>query len=181
MIIIISGKQGSGKTTLAKGVLFNTSQCHLLKFADPLYEMHETIRIVAKAYDIPFEKKEGKLLQFLGTEWGRSKDENIWVNVMRKRIEKRLNDFPEATMIIDDCRFENEFYAFPSAIKIRLEASEEKRKQRAEGWRENVNHPSEIGLDNIPKEQWDLIINTDLATKEQTLNEVLNYIESRKL
>ena len=40
-----------------------------VRFAAPLYEMHDSIGEVARKYGIPFAEKESLLLQLLGTEW----------------------------------------------------------------------------------------------------------------
>lgn len=67
-------------------------------------------------------------------------------------------------VIIDDCRFTNEFDAFPQALRVRLNAAEDVRKGRAESWRENTVHPSEVGLDLYDIEgKFDLYLQTDLA------------------
>ena len=169
-ILLISGKMGSGKTTLAERLgnymhsVFNWGYKHV-KFASPIYEMHAMCRGVLKHYDIPVsEEKDGNLLQLLGTEWGRKHlGEDVWVQCAQntcsqwfKKFEKRKNNL----IIIDDCRFENELAAFPEAFKVRLECDRDIRKERATMWRENENHPSEIGLDNR-ESRFDLILNTD--------------------
>ena len=178
-IILISGKQGSGKTSLAKGLIQNIPNSYHLKFADPLYEMHESLRAVANKYNIQFDQKEGKLLQYLGTEWGRiTKGHNVWVDAMTSRVAKIYADCEKIpTIIIDDARFENEFDAFPDAFSIRLRASSAARKIRADGWRDTENHPSEVGLDDyVTQGKFKLNINTEEMTKEQTLQFVLSKI-----
>lgn len=112
-------------------------------------------------------KKDGPLLQFLGTEWGRKTyGDAVWVNALRGRVEieklKRNNDAARLITIISDCRFENEFDAFPEALRIRLVCSEAERKLRAEMWRENTQHPSETGLDLYAAHgKFDLMFNTE--------------------
>lgn len=157
-VILISGKQGSGKTTLqeayASTIRDMGGAVYLLNFADIIYEMHNAVLdILHKNWPNRGMVKDGPLLQLLGTEWGRKTiDENIWVKILQKRVENIKAGLPSnlrtpTVVIIGDCRFENEFDAFPEAITVRLEADEWIRKQRCSQWRDRANHPSETGLD----------------------------------
>lgn len=185
MIFLICGKQGSGKSTLAKNLVEKLNNAVLMKFADPIYDMHEAIYDVLAKYNI-FKGPEidGQLLQVLGTEWGRRKDPHFWVKVAQQRVKNIYQETANLTtiplhIVIDDCRFENELNAFDSlmpTMKILLHAEEPARKLRAAKWRENVNHESEIGLDHISLEQYDLVLKTDYETKEDTLQAVLRKI-----
>lgn len=184
---MISGKQGSGKSSLSRAICqhLNETRADLfakqIRFAAPLYEMHEACRKVAMLYGIPFDEKEGRLLQLIGTEWGRTvKGENTWVNALREMIkvykmrEELAVDFDETIYVIDDCRFKNEFYGFKDeAYTIRLIAPEEARKVRTHAWRSDTTHPSEIDLDGIESE-FDLVIDTHENSKIQTFNLAMN-------
>jgi DNA polymerase III delta prime subunit len=189
LIILISGKQGSGKTTTARALISSLYYSYLgeyfpiiKKFADPLYSLHDTIlkemqKMTGEAQPV----KDGALLQVLGTEWGRkSRGENIWVDILKHEIQ-RLS--PSVAVVIDDCRFENEFDAFPNALRVRLEASEEKRKLRADSWRENISHPSETGLDAYASQgKFDLYIRTDdpALSPDHATNLILAQIKKKK-
>lgn len=190
-IIMISGQQGSGKTSLQKAIVqhINETRADLfakhIRFAAPLYEMHDACRKVAMMYGIPFEEKEGRLLQLIGTEWGRMvKGDDVWVKALREMIkvhqmrEELAADFDDTLYVIDDCRFKNEFYGFKDeAFTVRLIASEAARKARTHGWRENTNHPSETDLDGLDSE-FDLVIDTEKHMKLETFNMVMNrYFE----
>jgi len=156
-VVLISGKQGSGKSTTANGLVEKLvangyPQTRIFKFAGPLYEMHDAVLEVLGKYGIkrPDLVKDGPLLQVLGTEWGRSTvDTNIWVKCAQNTVQNWFDRRPydSAIAILDDCRFENEFDAFPEALKVRLECSAATRQKRCSMWRENQKHPSETGLD----------------------------------
>ncbi len=172
-MILIAGKQGSGKTTLALKLKFALHAFHL-KFADPLYEMHEAIRPVAEKYGIPFGSKEGVLLQLLGTEWGRRcKGDDVWANACKNHITSLNKTNPKATIIVDDCRFENELNKFPLAFKVRLIAPGSIRSARAESWRDNELHQSETGLDHVTDDKFDLVVHTDQFDADETFQMVL--------
>lgn len=189
-IVCISGKQGSGKTTLAKALCKHYSGSHL-KFATPLYEMHDAIKeILEVKYSYQMKEKDGKLLQLLGTEWGRNTlGQNIWADLTRSAIESAVNTLErfndKAFIVVDDARFENEleiFMKFKShfpewrVLTVRLEAEELARKGRADSWREDAYHPSEIGLDHRVND-FDLILNTVEHTAESSFLKVCSEIE----
>lgn len=176
-MLLISGKQGSGKSTIARAVgeAWQTYKGHrsiLINFADPLYEMHNFILGYLKDRGIERPiKKDGPLLQVLGTEWGRNTvNANLWVDLWKANVAK-LSEPSRALgynqlFIADDCRFKNEFEAFPqNTIRVRLDCDREKRKSRCEMWRENDTHQSEIDLDQYADQnQFDLKLDTGYLT-----------------
>lgn len=193
-IILISGKQGSGKSTLSDAIHYNlwnaepffqlTGCPHRLRFAQPLYEMHDACREVAKKYNIPFpEPKDGELLQMLGTEWGRRlRGENVWVQAMLTKIRSLPKD---AQVVIDDCRFENEFDAFhmvPGCIRVRLECARAIRKGRASYWRENDQHLSEVGLDHYAASgRFDLYFDTEKTSTDEIMSAIVEFKRQHSL
>lgn len=186
-IVLISGKMGSGKTTLA------TALCHeyhdgfvfLKNFADALYTIHDYCRgFLYRAKIEPKDKKDRKLLQWLGTEWGREIDPDIWVKILKSEIEEIICERRDegATSdndltIVADCRFENEVTAFPEAVKVRLECSREIRKARCSKWTETDSHASEIGLDTY--QGWDLVLDTGTTSVEECARIVLEKVKSK--
>lgn len=156
-IILLSGKQGSGKSTIAEAIKARVNEpnstidsVRVLKFAGPIYELHDEILARMEKYTRkPRVTKDGRLLQLLGTEWGREVfGPDVWCEALKNQIANIKSDVTKRDIIIiDDCRFENEFLAFPHALRIRLTASEDVRKLRTTSWRADVNHPSETGLD----------------------------------
>jgi hypothetical protein len=159
---LISGKQGSGKTTLAKeiGVVLSRHKSVVtiqMVFAEPLYQMHNFCLGILEDAGIKRNiVKDGRLLQLLGTEWGRETvDPDIWVKIAKARMEKQVKMKDWASLIvfvISDCRFKNEFDLFPEALTVRLTADRATRKQRCEQWRETDNHVSETDLDDYENE-----------------------------
>ncbi len=172
-IVLLSGKQGSGKSTTsaaldtmaaASGKFYFIFH---LKFAGPLYVLQDLVLNKMEQFTgKPRVRKDGTLLQLLGTEWGRKNyGEDVWVNALKAQIEETVKGYrPDKTLVIvDDCRFKNEFDAFPGALRVRLNAKEEVRKARADAWREDTLHPSEMGLDIYDLEgKFDLYLQTDL-------------------
>jgi hypothetical protein len=69
--------------------------------------------------------KDRKLYQDLGTTWARRYYPDIWVDSVRRKVKAH-----NGPSVITDCRFINEFHAFPDFHSIYVEASEEVRRQR---------------------------------------------------
>lgn len=85
----------------------------IIKFADPLYEI---MYMIQNYLGLPNEK-DRKLLQWIGTDYGRSKDSDIWVKWLCNRLE------PDVDYICTDVRFENELKALKQNgfITVRVE------------------------------------------------------------
>lgn len=165
-IVMISGKMGSGKSTLTRKLLELENQrgpAMELRFAEAIYDMHDFCRDYLKNCGIKVPDKDGKLLQLLGTDWGRaSYGENVWVDIVKNSVIHAEGFSPQQLIVISDCRFMNEFDAFPEALRVRLVCGEDTRKNRAESWRENTQHPSEIDLDQYSfDKRFDLYIDTE--------------------
>jgi cytidylate kinase len=187
--IIISGKQGSGKTSLGNALSVYLSNEQIIvkhtRFAKIIYKLHDQIRKTMS--DLGFkvsEEKDGELLQYLGTDWGRNKfGPDVWCSATKKDVDiyfKNHNIHIPKIAIISDCRFKNELDYFPNSLKIRLVAPEAIRKLRCEYWRENVNHQSETDLDEAEKNnEFDLIFNTDNEDMRHNLINICDAIMSK--
>ena len=107
----ITGKAGVGKDTLARALAarFDLRHC---SFAGPLKDMLEVIGLPRSKFDTA-ELKEAhipylgasyrRLLQTLGTEWGRSHSQNFWVQVAAAEWLTHSD-----CVVYSDVRFENE-------------------------------------------------------------------------
>ncbi len=194
-VIILSGKQGSGKSSIQKelvsrltGEFRPSNLAYVVNFADILYEMHDQVLSILHKYIPPRPiKKDGYLLQLLGTEWGRNTIEsNIWVNCLKSKMRimsLTMKEYENIYFIIGDCRFENEFDAFPdtdfqNVLKVRLVCSEDVRKSRCSMWRENTHHISETALDNYySANKFDLVLDTETGTIEDCVDVIQDNLE----
>lgn len=194
-IVMISGKQGSGKDTLALDladhlVYKSNLDCATrhVKFADVLYQMHDAVRDISMKYGIPLKQpKDGPLLQVLGTEWGRNNiSQDIWCRTLKNLMYdeqiliEQLTLHKFAFFIVSDCRFKNEFNYFPNALTVRLRCPEIVRKDRCEMWRDNTEHPSETDLDEYESlGKFDLVFNTEKQSVEHCTKTIVSVLEER--
>jgi hypothetical protein len=181
-IWVFSGRQGSGKSTYAKWLqaFLGLNRSTTMKFAEPLYALHDKCLPVLHEYALRPQsmKKDGELLQVLGSEYGRDKlGKNVWVDCLKQRAQKYLAEHPTNHIIIDDCRFENEFDAFADeAHMIRLTAPEYVRKARCSYWREDTTHVSEIGLDEYEQKcMFHALVDTQDGNPKDTLEKLLTH------
>lgn len=185
-ILLISGKQGSGKDTLAAEL---TALLHAVEgakvqqfmFAQTIYEIHNYARqlLFSLGIKLDLSQKDGDLLQYLGTEWGRKKfGQHVWTTATIARINKWAA--PLDYVIITDCRFKNEFYAFSDAYKVRLTCPENiRKKRRGKTWRKNTKHASEVDLDGYEKAgKFDLVLDTNEYGPDACAQIVFDLISS---
>ncbi len=148
-IIIFSGKQFSGKDTVAKILLEHFKSFKRIGIAD--------------AIKLQYSKKTGLSLEEIEKNksiyrqdlidlgnWGRNKDPDYWLNSI-------LNY--NCDIIVTDIRVKHELNLFRSfgAFCIRVEADKEVRSQR--GILSSENDITETALDDI--NDWDFIVNNN--------------------
>lgn len=161
MKIALIAKAGSGKNTVCDMLSSLNTNFKEYKFAAKLYEAQYAIQNVLGLPNV----KEGVLLQFLGTEYGRAcHGEDFWIKKLKKSLKE--TDFP----IITDCRFKDElnWCKENGFITIKIYRDIDKRIEFV-GNRDQ-NHRSEIDLDDVPNSEYDYIIDNnrhidDLAIK----------------
>lgn len=161
MRIAFGYKKRSGKDTvvdyLCEHTFINEDNLHL-KFSDPLYKiLHDSQSLLG----LPV-KKDRKFLQFVGSEWARKKDPNVFVNYALNRIN-RINETDKNTnILISDLRFRNEAEMLKKNGFILIKIN---RKHK------NVdNHISENELNDYVG--WDYIIDNN-----KSLNHLYMYID----
>lgn len=111
-LIGFHGSMGAGKSTAIatlEGVLGFPPT--LEKFAGMLYRMQDLLYAEIEATGVyrrpPEFIKDRKLLQWLGTDWGRETlDQDIWVNIWKAKVEAALA--AGHFVVCDDVRFDNE-------------------------------------------------------------------------
>ncbi len=147
MIIAFTGGYGSGKSTAIELLRKSTTaDIKLVKFAAPMYDMQEYIynRIEA-AYRRPKDfVKDRKLLQWIGTEFGRSLDKDLWLKIWK--AEASVNLSIGTLVVCDDCRFDNEAEAVKEMGGIVIRLIRPDNSDHALGGTGFQNHASEAGI-----------------------------------
>lgn len=110
MIIGLTGGMGVGKSTAVKTLeALSNKPVKLIKFAQPLYDAQEFLyNRISGVYSRPDTFiKDRKLLQWLGTEWGRETiSPSVWVDVWK--LDTEIAVLKGYTVVCDDVRFDNE-------------------------------------------------------------------------
>lgn len=117
-IITISGKARHGKDTFAsfleENLNMNGYNTYVYHYADP-------VKMCATNYFNWDGKKDNygrTLLQNIGTDRARARDENTWVNIGKNIIENVFHD--AEYVIIPDARFPNEIDCWEDLITIKV-------------------------------------------------------------
>ena len=166
-IIIFSGKQYSGKDTVAKILLQEMpdfKRCAMGDIIKLTYGAQKGLTYEEIEKNKPIYRPD---LISLGN-WGRAQDPDYWL----KKIVSQ-----EGNIIVTDVRVLHEYEVFKSAgaIAIRVEASRETRAQRGELVGET--DVTEVGLDEVT--DWDYVIenNSDYESLKQKALDLINLIK----
>lgn len=160
VIILVAGKAGSGKDTVADYVVKKYSFVKLA-FADALkeyvskkYKINKELMYTQQGKKSLFNKKT-TIRQLLISEATikREEDEDFWVNILIAQIKKE----PHKKYIISDFRFPNEYYSlyrhFSSIYTIEVYNPNVKQ----------INDPTETSLKNF---HFDYCITNDSTLKD---------------
>lgn len=154
MKIAFGCKMGVGKDTAADYLISKYGgQKH--SFARPLYDIMNYAQQLIGVEQV----KDRQFLQYIGTEWGRSKDPDIWVKVA-------IRDTPIAgNVYLTDVRFPNELKGLKDngwiCVKIVRETTDENRIGTG-----SSDHTSETAMDEQPDDLWDYVIRNDGSLQE---------------
>jgi hypothetical protein len=125
-----------------------------IKFADPIYDI---LYYAQNRLDLPIGK-DRKFLQWVGTEWARNQDPDIFV----KQAIKEVSSIKQ-NCYCSDLRFINEFNALKkdgwTCVKIN-------RKIENKPDEEYNKHVSENELNNIDDSEWDYVIENNGTIEE---------------
>jgi hypothetical protein len=147
-LIGFHGGMGCGKSTAIESLKSHLGYAPtLIKFAGPLYEMQEFIyNRIAKVYQRPATfVKDRKLLQWLGTDWGRETiSENVWVDIWQADVKDAMarGEF----VVCDDVRFDNEAQLVRKLGGIVVRIDRLNNQAHAHGGTGIKNHASEAGI-----------------------------------
>ena len=138
-------KAGTGKSESVKYLIQKYGGTEL-SFAKPLYEI---LHFSQEKCGFPIEK-DRNFLQYIGTNWAREKDPNVWIRLLCEKLEKIPE---EENVFVSDVRFPNEFSVLKQlGFKLVLL----NRDVSNDDWRQ---HSSE----NQKLELWDFTINNNFS------------------
>lgn len=137
----ISGKMGSGKTTLTQGIINSLERLKIqrVSLAKPIKDIQD---MIYKELELEMEgEKDRDLLIALGM-WGRSKSDTLWLD----QATKKMKELDVDIVICDDVRFPNEAKWFnENGMLLRIEG--EQRGPNVDPSR--ASDPSETSLDDF--------------------------------
>jgi hypothetical protein len=141
-----------GKDTAVSYLLKKYPGSVHLSFAKALYDIQYNAQ---KVCGFP-QLKDRSFLQWVGTEWARGRNPNVWVNIVEREIKK----VPEGTSIfISDLRFPNEMEMLKrngfKNVRIIRDCPLPLVSPGAGA------HASETALESLPLREWDYVVYND--------------------
>lgn len=178
-IIGFTGTMGCGKSTAIDCLKrFQKNEVFNVKFAQPLYDMQEFIYERIKFAYIRPETfvKDRKLLQWIGTEWGRDTiSKTLWVDLW-KAASVELNYYnPNGIIVCDDVRFDNEAETIRSLGGHIIKINSQKALDRITTNNGISGHQSEAGLDPTLVD-YQVDNNGTIQEFEESLCSIYNWI-----
>lgn len=197
IVLMLSGKQGAGKSTTAKaleGVLLSKGIASIrFKFGDIIYAVHDAVWATLEQYGVTRPGDiDVNLLRVIGTEYGRKYlGDDVWVEGLKRRVLEteasimstmmNMGQDPssfERVYLVDDLRFKSEFDLNVSdTIRVRLEAPAKVRKARAEKWTDETEHKAETDLDSYVSEgKFDLVLDTSKLSVDEVVDQISEFV-----
>lgn len=139
----------TGKDT-ACSVLKNSGAVQL-SFAQPLYDL---LHHCQRSLGFP-EEKDREFLQFVGTEWARKKDSDVWARLLAEKV-KRLEAEGAECICVSDLRFPNEASMLKKLGFTLIKVDRPKVPF--------MNHASETALDSF--KDWDYYMTNDKTLQD---------------
>ncbi len=121
-------------------------------------------------------EKDRKFLQWVGTDWAREKDPDVWIKLTIQESEK----IADKNIYCSDVRFLNEFQALKKNGWILIKINRPENNSDIRIGTGSSLHISENMLDKVDDKEWDYIIENN-STKEdlfQNLENIIKNIES---
>ena len=156
-IIVFSGKQFSGKDTVAKIILERFPSFKRIGIADAI-KMRYSEKTGLSLVEIETNKSIYRQDLINLGDWGRAQSPDYWLNSIIAY---------EGDTVVTDIRMKHELDKFRSngAFTVRVEASEEARSKR--GVLSSKNDTTETQLDSV--EDWDYVIHNEGSYEELAL------------
>jgi ABC-type dipeptide/oligopeptide/nickel transport system ATPase component len=176
-IVGLCGKAGCGKST-AVSLLHAGIPSMNVKFAQTLYDIQDYIYAMISSVYMPPEDfvKDRKLLQYLGTDWGRSIDASLWIKLWKASVNQQGGGLGKL-ITCDDVRFNNEAGTILDMGGVIIEIVRPDSDQAAEGGLGIKNHPSELGIDSG-------LISArveNIGSKEELRNDLIDVLVNLKV
>lgn len=150
ILITFTGAMGVGKSTAINYLHSRARRAKNVKFAQSLYDIQEFIYdLISPVYQRPKTFiKDRKLLQWLGTDWGRDTiSPTLWVDLWKANVEMAMGGFSSNEVVTcDDVRFDNEAQAVRDMGGVVVRITSSRNGERIDTGAGIKNHASEAGI-----------------------------------
>lgn len=161
--VAVAGLARAGKDTIGS-YLIQEHRFTRVAFSEPLYD------ILYAAQDIcGFDKeKDRKFLQWVGTEWAREQDPDVWVRLAIKNIK---NNYLFDPIVVTDLRYINELNTLREngfmLVRVKRDTT------NSDFGNGSKLHPSETEMLTVPDSDFDMVIDNN-----GTLEQLYEHIET---
>ncbi len=178
MKIAFGYKISSGKDTCVD-YLIEKYGGHKISFAQHLYDI---LYYAQKVCGFEIEK-DRKFLQWVGTEWARARDSDVWVRLTIKESERIKKEEINKNIYCSDVRFLNEFEALKKNGWVLIKINRPEINSDIRIGTGSISHISENMLDTVEDKEWDYIIDNNSSKEKlfQDLENIIKDINEKKL